>query len=42
VTLLPGSPVVSIRSILVVVSSSGELLVTIPRWCHHPLVVETN
>jgi hypothetical protein len=37
-----GSPIVSIRSKLVVVPSSGDHLATIPRQCHHTRVVEMN
>jgi hypothetical protein len=37
-----GSPIVSIRSKLVVVPSSGDHLATIPRQCHHTQVLETN
>ena len=36
-----GSPVVSIRSIPVVLPSSGEFPLT-TRQCHHPRVVETT
>jgi hypothetical protein len=37
-----GSTIVSIHSKLVVLPSSGELPMTIPRQCHHTRVVETN
>jgi hypothetical protein len=36
------NPIVSIRSKTVVLPSSGELPATIPGWCHHTWVVETN
>jgi hypothetical protein len=36
------SPVASIWSKLVVLSSSGELQATIPEQCHHTRVVEMN
>jgi hypothetical protein len=37
-----GSPIVSIWSKSVVLPSSGELQVTIPRQCHHTRLVEMN
>jgi hypothetical protein len=37
-----GSPVVTIQSKPIVLSSSDELPATIPRQCHHTRMVETN
>jgi hypothetical protein len=37
-----GSPVASIRSELIVLPGSGELMTTVPRQCHYPQVVEMN
>jgi hypothetical protein len=37
-----GIPVASIQSKPVLLPSSGELLETIPRQCHHTLMVEMN
>jgi hypothetical protein len=35
------SPVASIKSELIVLPSSGELMTTIPGYCHNTQVVET-